>query len=227
MTYTVLPISDTNISNQEGVTPSKERGIFEKHQNSVIDNIKNRHSLIETKDDEYNKVNPIPNIWSRAILFDIVLKNEQNKQYNYVYKHWKLLLAKLALREFKNLDLELTYLDLSDNNDFDKVLKKQIPNNKINGTTWDKRIYLILEKGQAIGLISPSTLVCTGVNYEIPLEEENFIETLSNIEKKVFALWLIELRKNLKDETINKSIYKYISEIDKNLLENEDKLDTR
>lgn len=197
---------------------ANDKGVFETHTNIALDYI-SKDIVVTDVTDDFNKINPIANIWARPILTSMVLKDEKNPLYNYFFTYCVYLLSKIALKDFRNLDIKILHIDLNGNaknketNAFRKILQKQKPKNKLNlAPDWDK-LYIILEKGIEIGFLSPSTFVSHGVNYlelEDDINKKTLLEILhlNSIEKKAFALWLNELNKLIhnEDEEIKKPL---------------------
>ena len=110
-------------------------------------------------------------MWARPLLFEIALYDKDHPMHDCVVGEWRGLLAMLALKEQRKFPLETKLITIPDGGDgqtpeFLQALRKLLPQRTLDaaGTTWDK-LYLILFKGNPIGITSPTTLVCTSIDY--------------------------------------------------------------
>ena len=110
-------------------------------------------------------------MWARPLLFEIALYDEEHPMHGCVVGEWRGLLAMLALKEQRKFPLETQLITIPDGADgetpeFLQALHRLLPQRTLDdaGTKWDK-LYLILFKGKPIGITSPTTLVCTSIDY--------------------------------------------------------------
>ena len=120
-------------------------------------------------DGKFIDIDSIPCMWARPLLFEIALYVEDHPMHDCVVGEWRGLLAMLALKEQRKFPLTTKLIEIPDGDDgpdFLQALRKLLPQRTLDdaGTTWDK-LYLILFKGNPIGITSPTTLVCTSIDY--------------------------------------------------------------
>ena len=155
---------------------------------------------------KYTEIDSIPSMWARPLLFEIAVYDTDHPMHDCILGEWRGLLAMLALKERRNFPLEtklITIPDVGDKKDsgFLRALRKLLPQHTLDaGTTWDK-LYLILFKSNPIGMTSPTTLVCTSIDYighisvnNVPWYNPPFlcdpIPHLTEEEKSTVAGWL-------------------------------------
>lgn len=179
----------------------------------------------------------IPDVWARVLLFEMALHDNSHPLHSKILGEWRGLLAILALKDlclFDKLridninfnDLEnQDEVNLQDESGFLKVLLKFIPESSIATNTDWKNLYIIKfgdfdSKGtivdRVIGITSPTTLVCTSVDYSnfnrqrigIPWykdgifvdptgKDENDNDFLNKEQKEGLFKWLEDLIRNL------------------------------
>lgn len=162
---------------------------------------------------EYTEIDSIPSMWARPLLFEIALYDDEHPMHECVVGEWRGLLAMLALKERRKFSLETKLITIPDEDDgqtpeFLQALRKLLPQRTLDtaGTTWDK-LYLILFKGKPIGITSPTTLVCTSIDYvkhvtvnDVPWYNPPFLsDPISNLdadEKSSLASWLDDFSGN-------------------------------
>lgn len=156
------------------------------------------------------QIDAIPDVWSRAILFEMALYNSSHPLHKHITGEWRGLLAMIALKETRKLPLTVSRQDLNNNNHFIQVLKKLQPENKLDPNT-DKNIaYTFKYKNTPIGLSFVNTIVFTGSEYKVDSELINWIhphekhlvdptDFMRNEEKIGLAFWLDDLWNNLKN----------------------------
>ena len=117
---------------------------------------------------------------------------------------WRGLLTMLALKEWRDFPLTVESIEIPTEDDlaapeFLHALRKLLPKHTLDAdTTWEQ-LHLILFRGRSIGFTSPTTLVCTSVNYIGCISKVrwfdgqfllNPIPELSTEEKEAVAGWL-------------------------------------
>ena len=134
--------------------------------NNIADNL-----AVTKIDGKFIDIDSIPSMWARPLLFEIALYDKDHPMHECVVGEWRGLLAMLALKEQRKFPLETKLITIPDGDDgktpeFLQALHKLLPERTLDdaGTTWDK-LYLILFKNNPIGIISPTTLVCTSIDY--------------------------------------------------------------
>ena len=168
---------------------------------NIADNLK-----VTKVDGRYTDIDSIPSMWARPLLFQIALYDTGHPMHDIIVGEWRGLLAMLALKERRNFPLTTKLItippaDDDDTSEFLRALRKLIPEQTLDlNTTWEK-FYLILLNGKAIGITSPTTLVCTSIDYteyisvlDVPWYNPPFIEDpiskLNPDEKSAVAGWL-------------------------------------
>ena len=133
--------------------------------NNIADNLQ-----VTKVDAKYIDIDSIPSMWARPLLFEIALYDIDHPMHECILGEWRGLLTILALKEQRNFSLEtklITIPDADDKNtpEFLRSLRKLMPEHTLDvGTPWDN-LYLIVFKGNPIGITSPTTLVCTSIDY--------------------------------------------------------------
>ena len=134
--------------------------------NNIADNLQ-----VTKIDGKFIDIDSIPSMWARPLLFEIALYDEEHPMHECVVGEWRGLLAMLALKEQRKFQLETKLITIPDKDDGKtpellQALHRLLPQRTLDaaGTTWDK-LYLILFKDNPIGITSPTTLVCTSIDY--------------------------------------------------------------
>lgn len=115
-------------------------------------------------------IDSIPSMWARPLLFEIALYDKNHPMHECILGEWRGLLALLALKEQRNFPLTTKLIKIPDANaenipEFLRALRKLLPEHTLDeNTAWDE-IYLILFKDKPIGMTSPTTLLCTSIDY--------------------------------------------------------------
>lgn len=177
--------------------------------NNIADNLQ-----VTKVDAKYIDIDSIPSMWARPLLFEIALYDEEHPMHECVVDEWRGLLAMLALKERRKFRIDTKLITIPDGNDratpeFLKALHRLLPQRTLDaaGTTWDK-FYLILFKGKPIGMTSPTTIVCTSIDYigyisvnDVPWYNPPFlcdpIDYLNDDEKNSVASWLNDFQKKI------------------------------
>ena len=197
---------------KNGLDNIPKTGTWQKVPGVALNNIAD--NLAVTKiDSKFIDIDSIPSMWARPLLFEIALYDDEHPMHECVVGEWRGLLAMLALKERRKFSLETRLITIPDGDDggtpeFLSALRKLLPQRTLDtaGTAWDK-LYLILFEGKPIGITSPTTLVCTSIDYvksvtvnDVPWYKPPFlcdpIATLDADEKTSVAGWLDDFSKN-------------------------------
>ena len=115
-------------------------------------------------------IDSIPSMWARPLLFEIALYDADHPMHDCILGEWRGLLTLLALKEQRNFPLKTELIKIPDGNnkgtpEFLRALHKLLPVRTLDAsTTWDQ-LYLILFDDNPIGMTSPTTLLCTSIDY--------------------------------------------------------------
>lgn len=224
--HPVLPRLKEGRDNKVGTFPKKG----EWHGRPAVE-LENLSQSLKTERLEF-EVNAIPDMWSRAILFEIALFDPEHPVHQRILGEWRGMLALLALRKVRRFgDLAVKALTFNDeikegeekdkikeseDLDFMVALSKVKPQKRYaEDSTW-KHTYIILFGDRPIAMTSPITLVCTATYYGNGISEVSWYDgrflldptpELNAREKKLLADWLNQLKKSLvKHEGINKKL---------------------
>ena len=193
----------------DGLDPVPITGTWAQVPTVALNNI--AENLAVTKiDAKFIDIDSIPSMWARPLLFEIALYDEEHPMHECVVDEWRGLLAMLALKEQQKFPLETKSITIPDGDggktpEFLQALRKLLPQRTLDeGTAWDK-LYLILFKDNPIGMTSPTTLVCTAVDYTDLISDVPWfngqvlcdpIPDLNEGEKTSVAGWLNDFHKN-------------------------------
>ena len=167
MAFPLLPLLKKD---GDGLAVLPATGTWVKVPSIALNNIAD--NLAVTKiDGKFIDIDSIPSMWARPLLFEIALYDKDHPMHECVVGEWRGLLAMLALKERQKFRLETKLITIPDGDngktpEFLQALHKLLPERTLDdaGTTWDK-LYLILFKNNPIGITSPTTLVCTSIDY--------------------------------------------------------------
>ncbi len=115
-------------------------------------------------------IDSIPSMWARPLLFEIALYDADHPMHDCILGEWRGLLTLLALKEQRNFPLKTELIKIPDGNnentpEFLRALRKLLPVRTLEtSTTWDQ-LYLILFNDNPIGMTSPTTLLCSSIDY--------------------------------------------------------------
>lgn len=105
----------------------------------------------------------VPDIWARPLLFEAALFDPMHPLHQAVVGEWRGLLALLALKERRSFPLSVQNYVLSEEgrSEFEGILVSLLPEscNLLNAKWSEVGIFLLDD--EVVGMISPSTLVCT------------------------------------------------------------------
>lgn len=163
-------------------------------------------------------IDSIPDPWARPLLFQMALFDKNGKEQYFVKGlheriagEWRALLAMVALKNYKRLDLRAEQVQLmGEHNVIADTLRKLSPAHSMSMDTGWENLYVISFNGNAIALASPLTFLCTAADYvntfagsiPKPWSANGFLLTdpipyLSGEERSTLADWLHELTRRL------------------------------
>ena len=198
--------------NGDGLAVLPRTGTWEQVSGVALNNIADNLQVTKI-DSKFIDIDSIPSMWARPLLFEIALYDEEHPMHDCVVDEWRGLLTMLALKERRKFQLETQLITIPDGDgektpEFLQALRKLLPERTLDktGTTWDK-LYLILFKRKPIGITSPTTLVCTSIDYldhitvnDVPWYTPPFlcdpIPHLNDDEKTSVAGWLNDFHRN-------------------------------
>ena len=195
----------------DGLAVLPATGTWVKVPDGALNNI--AANLGVTKiDGKFIDIDSIPSMWARPLLFEIALYDKEHPMHDCVVDEWRGFLAMLALKEQRKFPLETKLITIPGGDDrktpeFLQALHRLLPKRTLDdaGTMWDK-LYLILFKENPIGITSPTTLVCTSIDYikyisvnDVPWYDPPFlcdpISHLNDSERTSVAGWLNDFHK--------------------------------
>ena len=184
-------------------------------ENTSSDFLKKLATSLEVADAKNLEfISSIPDVWARPLLFKMALLGTESGEFvqgltSKVVGEWRSLLAMFALKNLKQINLKVEYVDLaSDNSNMAKVFKELIPKESLNGdeNAWATDLFIIYFNGLPIAMTSPITLVASAADYvstfrgKIPKpwsDNGNYltdpIKNLQPAEREALAYWLNEL----------------------------------
>jgi hypothetical protein len=161
---------------------------------------------------EIKSVSSIPNMWARPLSMEMALHINEYPVRRQMIEQWQGMLAALALAEVRSYDLKAKLLELGNlhqYDDFARSLMELLPSPvnslyNLNGKHPWQDIYVFLWQGKAVGMSSPSTLVCpseegewTGLPWWNNGKLNSPVDYLNSEEKEYLGLWLERLRREL------------------------------
>ena len=154
----------------DGLAVLPKTGTWEQVPTVALNNIADNLQVTKV-DAKYIDIDSIPSMWARPLLFEIALYDKDHPMHDCVVGEWRGLLTMLALKEQRKFPLGTKLITIPDGTDektpeFLQALHRLLPQRTLDdaGTTWDK-LYLILFDENPIGITSPTTLVCTSIDY--------------------------------------------------------------
>ena len=185
------------------VAPLRSTGTWEQVGAIELENI-SRSLNVTTGHARYTNIDSIPSMWARPLLFEMALYDIDHPMHECILGEWRGLLAMLALKEQRNFSLVTEEIEIPAEDDveypeFLRALRRLLPAHTLEAsTTWDT-LYLILFNKKPIGMTSPTTVVCTSVDYvgcisEVPWFDGQFLcdptSDLNQEERAAVAGWL-------------------------------------
>ena len=172
-------------------------------------------------------IDSIPDVWAKPLLFKMALFDVASARefvaglHNKVVGEWRALLAMLALKDVRHLDLKTIHVPLDeDNTEMAKVFQLLAPSESVDGNekAWLTDLYVIFYKDFPIAMTSPITLVSVAADYsstfrgmldlswsadKISLTDP--IKNLTKNELNDLYEWLENLHGKIRDESKNLS----------------------
>jgi len=183
-------------------------------------------------------VSSIPDIWARPLLMQMALYDKKHPLHEEMKAQWQGMLAAIALAKIKNLNLTSILVDLEniENNNFFKEPNKgenSVYQLEDQNNPWHK-IYVFLIDGKAVGMTSPSTIVCpsqdgnwgnlawfdSNKGLSSPLTRVNF---LTQDDKEQLYFWFNNLKGQL--QSSSKQIVALIEEFQNKIFPNSPEAD--
>jgi len=167
---------------------------------------------LENVDGAETQIASIPSMWARPLLFEMALFDHEHLLHRRIVGEWRGLLALLALRLTKGInDVEGVMVTVPENAELEAVraLHGTTPTHTTIAThTGWQSLYVIQRRGVAIGMTSPTTLVCTAEEYadvdnprlrgrEVAWCLTDPCETLNGPERTQLLSWLDAVRGQL------------------------------
>lgn len=196
---------------------------------------------------DMGSVDSIPDIWARPLLFKMALFDlEPKKQFitglhEKIRGEWRSLLAMLALKDLKRLDLKAEQVNLLENHsDLAEILKSLAPQESLTGNknSWLTDVYIIYFNGKPLAMTSPTTLITCAADYEQIFDGKLFtpwssnkktltdpINFLAPAELAALKVWLDNLYEKIqrldkigsKAKEISNSLLKCLAEYEKDI----------
>lgn len=196
---------------------------------------------------DMGSVDSIPDIWARPLLFKMALFDlEPKKQFitglhEKIRGEWRSLLAMLALKDLKRLDLKAEQVNLLENHsDLAEILKSLAPNESLTGNknSWLTDVYIIYFNGKPLAMTSPTTLITCAADYEQTFDGKLFtpwssdkktltdpIKFLAPAELAALKVWLDNLYEKIqrldkigsKAKEISNSLLKCLADYEKDI----------
>lgn len=119
----------------------------------------------------------VPSPWSNIISFDLLLdtKAKYGEVQNFTINEWKTLITLIALRKIRSIPITMETIRLRNHPEsFARNIEMQYPKNSIfknEAAAWED-ITLIKLKGEVIGAVTPSNIVCSRYYYDENLTPE-------------------------------------------------------
>jgi hypothetical protein len=118
-------------------------------------------------------VSSVPSAWARPLLFQSALQNPQHLLHAEVLQEWRGMMSVLALRDARDLGVEVVGVALDDTNPLGRALRKLAPRAVhleagSPGYEWTEVLTLRYQGPRGpvtLGALSPATLVYTAVEY--------------------------------------------------------------
>ena len=174
---------------------------------------------------DIGSIDSIPDVWARPLLFKMALfdigaaREFVQGLHDKVVGEWRAILAMLALKNIKQINLRADAVDLkkykAEKNEFARVFTELIPRESFNGDAdaWLTDIYVIFYDGLPLAMTSPVTLVASAADYpsvfggrlSLPWSDDGKtltdpIKNLSHNELAALSVWLKNLLENLKQD---------------------------
>ncbi|UKO96832.1 hypothetical protein [Nostoc sp. UHCC 0870] len=196
--------------NQEAdVKPIDEAGKWEEQENNAFEKVAT--SLNYQAPREVKSISSVPTMWARPLSVEMALHNNQYPIRDQMIEQWRGMLAALALAEVRGFPLKAQLIELRQlrYEEFARCLHELLPSESrtlytiANKHSWED-IYVFLWQGKAVGMTSPSTLVCPaeegewrGLQWWVKGQLHSPIPHLNASEKSLLWRWLENLRREI------------------------------
>ena len=219
------------------VTSITSAGVWASRMSAELERV-SKGLDVTTADTKFSEVDSIPDMWARPLLFEMALYDKDydndddtgHPMHGHILGEWRGLLAMLALKERLDFPLTTEQIEIPRVNDtkapaFLRTLRKLLPENTLAADTPWTKLHLILFNGKPIGVTSPTTLVCTSVNYVGNIRDvlwyngkclRDPISHLNQEEKAAVAGWLQKVYKHIdpgSNPTINSNLSATVREL--------------
>ena len=147
-------------------------GEWDSQSSDAFEDIANSLALPNTNKDTVS-ISSVPDMWARPLFVGLVLRNQDHPLHRQIKAEWKGMLAAIALAEAQGLKLRAVKIDLeSKEHQSDEFINSLLELTPKQGEIYQlegdrdpwKHIYVFLLDDQAVGMTSPSTLVCSAEN---------------------------------------------------------------
>ncbi len=179
---------------------------------------------VDKQSPDYFEIDSIPDVWSRNIIFEMALFNSNHPLNNRITGEWRAMLATLALKDIRRLNLSSSEIILNNSTAFKKVLFSLLPKNTLDKNTPKEIVYIFKYNNLPIGMSHWNTLVCTACEYKIEKgvlswvdkEKGFFIDPVNELrkeEKEALSIWLnnlwTEINNNVGDNFSSRGINEF------------------
>lgn len=168
--------------------------------------------LVAEVDADYFNVDAIPDVWARPLLFEMALYQTSHPLHRKVLGEWRGLAALIALKEWRGFAISAERIVLEEHAlPFTVAANRLAPSRSLFDDTGWTDLHVLLYMGQAIGMTSPTTILCTSVDYRAsgvpwfvdrvlrdPLDPDYGGPFLNNDERQAVRVWLDRLVTNLR-----------------------------
>lgn len=112
-------------------------------------------------------VSSVPTMWARPLITEMALYDSKHPIHEAMVAQWRGMLAAIALAEVEGFNLKVQFLDLVQQRyqPFGEALYQLMPEpvntlySRDGKNPWSE-VYIFLWQGEAVGMTSPSTLIC-------------------------------------------------------------------
>lgn len=206
----MLPEIDTGLSKLEPLRMSD----WSASQGVALENISSSLKVPDLPSGE-RSIDSVPDFWARPLLFQTALFDSNHKLHEQVKAEWRGMIALLALWERRSLRLEVKSLDLPDSYEqtefpFLKSAVRLCPLEVLSADTSWKKVFIFYYEDRAVGMASPTTLVCTAVDTSGRFDDRvtwqkngtlsDPIAFLSTEERGLVAFWVKNLANQLNEQ---------------------------
>lgn len=160
-------------------------------------------------------ISSVPTMWARPLSMEMALHNPVHPLHQEMVEQWQGMLAAIALAEVRGFPLKAQLLEINESSyeTFAYALYQLLPDPVNSLYTLESKhpwqdIYIFLWNDRAVGMSTPSTLVCpsqeadwTGLSWWKLKGDRKVLqpphESLNHNEKELLWRWLENLRKKL------------------------------